>query len=113
MRKAASTVCVVTTDGTAGRFGVTVSAMTAVTADPPAVLVCVNNGNFVIPAVIENGSFCVNLLNEGQKDVSEVFAGRRSSPDGDRFRSADWLTLKTGSPGLVDAAAVLDCQLAQ
>ena len=112
MRKACSTVCVVTTDGPAGRFGVTVSAMTSVTADPPAVLVCVNSDNFVIPAVLGNGSFCVNLLNEGQREVSEVFAGRRPAPDGNRFGSADWITLETGSPGLIGAAAVLDCRLA-
>src|SRR5690625_307149 len=76
MRKVASSVCIVATDGPGGRFGVTVSAMTSVTAEPPAVLVCVNNGNFVIPAIEKNQSFSVNLLHESQRHVSDVFAGR-------------------------------------
>lgn len=113
MRKATSTVCVVTTSGPGGRYGVTVSAMTSVTADPPAVLVCVNNGNFVTPAVIKNRSFCVNLLSESQKAISEVFAGRHPSGTTDRFACAEWAVLATGSPALVGAAAVLDCRLAE
>ena len=42
MRCAASTVTVVTTAGDAGRCGVTVSAMSSISADPPSVLICVN-----------------------------------------------------------------------
>jgi flavin reductase (DIM6/NTAB) family NADH-FMN oxidoreductase RutF len=40
MRRVASSVTVVTTDGAAGRFGTTVSAFSSVSADPPTVLVC-------------------------------------------------------------------------
>ena len=41
MSRAANTVCVVTTDGPAGKFGVTVSAMTSVSIDDagPSLLV--------------------------------------------------------------------------
>lgn len=113
MRKAVSTVCVVATAGPAGRYGVTVSAMTSVTADPPSVLICINQGNFVIPAVIKNGCFSVNFLHEGQEDISEVFAGRRPAPTEDRFSCAHWENLCTGSPGLVGAAATFDCALAE
>ena len=42
MGQAATGVTVVTTDGRAGRLGVTVSAMTSVSADPPLLLICVN-----------------------------------------------------------------------
>lgn len=113
MRKAAATVCVVTTAGPAGRFGVTVSAMTSVTADPPAVLVCINKGNFVIPSVLGNRTFSVNFLRHDQRNIAEIFAGRGVEPGTDRFSFAEWETLQTGSPILVDAAASFDCELAQ
>ncbi|GEB48536.1 flavin reductase family protein [Streptomyces cacaoi] len=41
MGNAATGVTVVTTDGPHGRYGQTVSAMCSVSADPPALLVCV------------------------------------------------------------------------
>ena len=40
MRRVASSVTVVTTDGPHGRHGATVSAFCSVSADPPSVLIC-------------------------------------------------------------------------
>ncbi|MCK5324853.1 MAG: flavin reductase, partial [Woeseiaceae bacterium] len=45
MRHAVSSVSIVTTDGTHGRYGLTISSMTSVSADPPMLLVCVNRNN--------------------------------------------------------------------
>ena len=42
MSAAVTGVNLITTDGRAGRFGVTVSAMCSVSADPPILLACVN-----------------------------------------------------------------------
>lgn len=112
MRKAASSVCVVTTEGQAGRFGVTVSSMTSVSTEPPSILVCVNKDNFVAPAIHGNGAFCVNMLREDQWHISDMFAGRTKSED-DRFICASWITSKTKCPALVGAATVFDCLLAE
>lgn len=109
MRKAASSVSIVTTAGRGGRFGVTVSAMSSVSADPPTVLVCVNTENFVSQAIERNDSFCVNLLSEEHTDVSDVFAGRQHCESGDRFDCAEWTTLTTGCPALIGATAAFDC----
>lgn len=113
MRNAASGVSVVTTDGPGGRYGSTVSAMASVTADPPALLVCVHRRNLVAPAVVRNGVFCVNVLNEDQAEIAEVFAGRKLPPEADRFRHGRWLTLRTGAPALADALTAFDCELAK
>jgi len=53
---AACTVNVVTTDGPAGRHGVTVSAMVSVSADTPqrTLLVCIHHRSAVAAAVLEN-----------------------------------------------------------
>ena len=43
MSRAVVSVSIVTTNDDAGRDVVTVSSMTTVSADPPAMLVCINN----------------------------------------------------------------------
>src|ERR1700678_882103 len=57
MSHAACTVNVVTTDGVAGRHGVTVSAMVSVSADTPqpTLLVCIHHLSPVIDALLKNG----------------------------------------------------------
>ena len=113
MRCAASTVTVVTTAGSAGRSGVTVSAMSSVSADPPSVLVCVNHASPVAAAIDANGVFCVNLLTERQRAISEVFAGRLAQGRASHLASGAWTRLATGAPVLAGAAAVFDCRLAE
>jgi len=78
MSHAACTVNVVTTDGAAGRHGVTVSAMVSVSADTPqpTLLVCIHHRSAVAAAVLANGVFCVNVLRDDQAHISDNFAGR-------------------------------------
>jgi flavin reductase (DIM6/NTAB) family NADH-FMN oxidoreductase RutF len=111
MSRAAATVAVVTTDGRAGRAGVTVSALCSVSADRPALLVCVHQQSPACAAIRANGSFCVNLLRADQADISDTFAGRLKRSDGDKFGCAAWQRLATGSPALEDALVTFDCTL--
>ena len=110
MARAATAVSVVTSDGPAGRFGLTVSAITSVSAEPPLMLACIKRRN-PLPAAIEaNGVMAVNVLGEGQQHIADVFAGRSPGPNYD-FGRAEWCRAVTGSPLLIGAAAVFDCEL--
>lgn len=113
MSHTAATVSVVTTDGPAGRAGVTVSAMTSVSADTPApsLLVCVHREGSACLPILKNGVFCVNVLTDSQARISDVFAGRVATADGDRFSAADWTTMGTGSPRVADPLVAFDCRL--
>lgn len=113
MSKAANTVSVVTTDGRAGRAGVTVSALCSVSADPPSLLVCVHYLSPACAAIRDNGTFCVNLLGADQAAISETFAGRRPAPHGDRFACAEWYPMANGSPAMSDALVAFDCSVMQ
>ena len=64
MSRAVYSVVVVTTDGPAGRAGLTVSAMSSVSAHAPhpPLLICVHHLSPFAPAIIRNGVFCVNLF---------------------------------------------------
>jgi len=113
MSHAACTVNVVTTDGKAGRAGVTVSAMSSVSADTPqpTLLVCVHHKSASAAAILENGVFCVNVLRDDQSYISDTFAGRLETDDGDKFSCADWTTQRTGAPRVVDPLVAFDCRL--
>ena len=113
MRRAATGVTVVATDGAAGRHGCTVSAMSSVSADPPSLLVCVHQKSPVAQAIMENGVFSVSVLGSDHRQVSEVFAGRVRTEIGSKFACGLWGRLATGAPVLADAPAAFDCQVAE
>lgn len=113
MRNLAWTVNVVTTDGEAGRAGVTVSAMSSVSADgdAPTMLVCVHHLSQAAQRISVNRCFCVNVLRDDQSLVSETFAGRVNSRKSDKFSCAQWAPMSTGAPRLVNPLAAFDCRL--
>lgn len=111
MRGAVTGVNIVTTDGPAGRFGVTVSASCSVSAEPPQVLVCINRTSPVCEAIVKNGCFCLNTLAVGQRDLANVFAGFADEGIPYDFKAAHWKGLVTGAPGLEGAIAGFDCVL--
>jgi flavin reductase (DIM6/NTAB) family NADH-FMN oxidoreductase RutF len=113
MSHAACTVSVVTTDGVAGRHGVTVSAMVSVSADTPqpTLLVCINQASPVADAVMRNGVFCVNVLREDQVHISESFAGRAGMKGAAKFDCTRWATQVTGAPRVADGLVAFDCRV--
>lgn len=113
MRRAATPVSVVTTDGPGGRFGVTVSSLCTASADPPQVLVCVHLGGPTAPALRVNRCFAVNILDSRHRHVADSFAGRIERWRGDRFACDEWESVSTGAPVLADGLLVMDCELTQ
>jgi len=112
MARAATFVSVVTTDGEAGRYGVTVSSMTSVSADGagPSLLVCIHHKSPAAAAILQNRAFCANLLNESQQAASDIFSGRDKG-EGDRFDRITWQAGAGGQPMLAGAAASFECAL--
>ena len=112
MRGAVTGVNIVTTDGAAGRFGVTVSAFSSVSAEPPMVLVCINRRSPVSDALATNGCFSVNVLSTSHQGLADSFAGNSDSGGPYDFGAAGWNESATGAPVLSDAVAGFDCSLA-
>jgi flavin reductase (DIM6/NTAB) family NADH-FMN oxidoreductase RutF len=113
MSRAACTVNVVTTDGIAGRHGVTVSAMVSVSADTaqPTLLACIHHRSPVAQAALANGVFCVNVLRDDQAHISDHFAGRGGLKGEAKFSCAEWTTQVTGAPRVIGALVAFDCRL--
>ncbi|MBK1840463.1 flavin reductase family protein [Azospirillum sp. YIM B02556] len=85
--------------------GITANSFTSVSLDPPLVLVCIGNRSFSFPIFCSAPSFAVNLLHEGQADVSGLFASR--SPE--KFQSTGFGPKHTGAPVLADCLTWFDC----
>jgi flavin reductase (DIM6/NTAB) family NADH-FMN oxidoreductase RutF len=112
MAALANGVSIVTTDGTAGKFGLTVSAVTSVSAEPPLLLACINRKNLAVAAIIKNHRFAVNILNAQSQDIAQVFAGRATQGEGYDFDRHAWSEgAALGLPVLLDATASFECEL--
>ena len=89
--------------------GMTVSAFTEVSLEPPLVLVCAEKSSNTHPVIAEGGVFAVNILARNQAALSDKFASKRDEHL--RFEGVDWTTAETGAPILADTVAALDCRV--
>jgi flavin reductase (DIM6/NTAB) family NADH-FMN oxidoreductase RutF len=102
----ASGVTVVTgVSPTNGLVGVTATAFSSVSLDPPLVSVCLGKETACLGAFTEGAHFTVNILSSGQKSLSETFA-RRSK---DKFAGVDYQLGENGCPRFSGCLAVLEC----
>lgn len=108
----AASVQIVTTDGAAGRAGFTATAFSAVSDEPPIVLVCVNRSSHSNGIIKQNGVFCVNTLGGDAEKFAQIFSGQIDLPDGkDKFDGIELKTGVSGSPILPNVLASMDCKL--
>lgn len=111
MGQVATGVSIVSTDGPAGRFAMTVSAFSSVSADPPIVLACINRKSPLATAIRGNGVFCINVLGADQAGIADRFAGRPRHGRAYDFSAANWRGDEARPPRLGDAVAAFDCDL--
>lgn len=103
----ASGVTVMTTTAANGQErGMTVSAFSALSLDPPLVLVCLDRQTLHLQDFL-TGTFAVNILRENQKEVSIQFATR----NGDRWGETGHTIGETGAPLLNGCLATIECDV--
>lgn len=102
----ATGVTVTTVEGTDGTpEGLTVNSFTAVSLDPPLVLVCIDKSATAHVHFMAARGFAVNVLAENQIDLSRHFA----TYTGDRFEGLEWRAGLHGAPILDGILASLEC----
>ncbi len=89
--------------------GMTVSAFSEVSLDPPLVLVCADQASNTHALIAEAGVFAVNVLARGQEALSRLFASKQDEDR--RFQGLAWGTGATGAPLLPGSIAQLDCRV--
>lgn len=102
-------VTIVTVKAGDKTHGLTVSAFASVSAEPPLIMIIIENRHRAHALLEEpDAVFAVNILGEGQDELSNRFAWVK---DEDRFALGDWTQKTTGAPILADALAWLDCRI--
>lgn len=108
LRQFPAGVTVVTTRDDEGRpAGLTASAFTSVSLDPPLVLVCIDHAATAYPALERRGWFAVNVLGKSQEHLSRRFA----ASGGDKFAGVAFREGQAGLPILEDVVAALECRV--
>ena len=111
MRQLTGGVSVITVGRGKDISGMTVTSVSSLSVDPPALIVSVNRGASSWPLLKRYGFFGVNILTSDQIDIAERFTGKDGLRGADRFAGAHWTTRVSGVPLLTDALAVIDCEV--
>jgi flavin reductase (DIM6/NTAB) family NADH-FMN oxidoreductase RutF len=109
MRHLAGGVSVITSGRGNDRNGLTATSVSSLSTEPASLIVCINRNCSMLPQLREQGTFGVNILAAGHRDVADRFAGRCGVSGAARFAGAEWIELVTGAPLLIDALAAIDC----
>ena len=111
MRHLAGGVSVITAGRGRDISGMTVTSVSSLSVEPPALIVSVNRESSSWPLVKRYGFFDVNILTSDQIDIAECFTGKGGLKGADRFAGARWTTRASGVPLLVGALAAIDCEV--
>jgi flavin reductase (DIM6/NTAB) family NADH-FMN oxidoreductase RutF len=104
----ASGVTVVTTKDADGKLhGLTVSAFSSVSMNPPLILVCILKNTGSYSSFEESKSFVVNILDESQQQISNHFASHLH----DKFSGQHYQLNESGLPVIANCLASLECIL--
>jgi flavin reductase (DIM6/NTAB) family NADH-FMN oxidoreductase RutF len=102
-------VTVVTTrDADGAPCGLTASAFTSVSLNPPLVLVCIDHAATAYRAFMQADWFAVNILAKGQEHLSRLFA----TTGADKFTGVAFRDGQGRVPILDDVVATLECKVA-
>ena len=111
MRQLTGGVSVITVGRGKDISGMTVTSVSSLSVDPPALIVSVNRGASSWPLLKRYGFFGVNILTSDQIDIAERFSGKDGIKGAGRFAGSEWTTRASGVPLLSGALAAVDCQV--
>lgn len=104
----ASSVTVISARDAAGRdHGMTVSAFSSVSLEPPLVLACIDRTASIYETLMKTEFIGVSILSESQESCSRRFAEK----DADRFDDLEIVRGTHGVALLKDALAHLECRI--
>lgn len=111
LRQFASGVTVVTAEHDGELHGITVSAFSSISLDPPIIMVAINTASSFTQYIVEAEHFAVHILSADQQELSTRFAA--SLPWREKYRELRVEAGPTGAPTIDGVLAVIECTLDQ
>ena len=102
-----SGIVIITANTETGPIGFTCQSFTSLSLDPPLITFNPARSSTSWPKIRETASFCVNILDSGQQELSRTFA----KSGADKFANLEYHNTEMGNPVLEDALAWVDCTL--
>jgi len=90
-------------------MGMTVSAFTEVSLDPPLILVCADKSSNTQTLIEESRAFAVQVLRRDQEALSNLFASKKDEHR--RFDAVEYRSGVTGAPLLSGVIVAFDCRV--
>lgn len=114
MRALAGAVAILATeDPDHGCCGLTATAVCSFSADPPSLLVCINQKSSMAASFREGSPFSINLPATDQEHVARAFGGMTTARGVARFSAGSWARGESGAPVLIGARAVFECSVGE
>jgi flavin reductase (DIM6/NTAB) family NADH-FMN oxidoreductase RutF len=110
LRRFPAAVSVITSADRDRRHGMTATAVTSLSLDPPSLIVCINQSTLLHDIMLLARRFCVNVLRREQAALSSAFSG--AVPAEERFGLGNWMTSAEGVTYLADAQINIFCKKA-
>jgi flavin reductase len=107
----ATGVSVMTTIVDGVPHGMTASAVSSVSLDPPLVLVCVARDALMATRVLDGGVFALSFLAEDQSGAASAFADPERTKGAAEFADVARRTEATGAPVLDGNVGWVDCRV--
>ncbi|OOR99887.1 4-hydroxyphenylacetate 3-monooxygenase, reductase component [Haemophilus paracuniculus] len=104
-------VSIVTSNGKAGKVGITVSSVCSVSDSPPTLLFCINQSSDLHDIIAQNRQVCVNVLSHEQEELAKHFACMLDSTMEQRFSWDIWQESEQGLPLLKGAISTLQGEI--
>ncbi|MBP0949517.1 flavin reductase family protein [Pseudomonas alliivorans] len=103
-----SGVTVITTLNDEGEVvGLTASAFSSLSMDPPLVLFCPNYSSDSYATLIKSRRFAIHLLSGSQQEEAYAFARKGKL----KAEGIEWTLSELGNPLLNNATAIIECEL--
>ncbi|RJS61835.1 flavin reductase family protein [Bacillus sp. PK3_68] len=90
-------------------YGITASAVSSVSLDPPMLLICANRSTGTCHAISKKGSFTVNILAEQQSELAMQFARANT----EKFKGVEMSYGELGNPVLNGTLAQVECRVVE
>lgn len=111
MRRLAAGVSIISTGSPEGPVGITATAVTSLSAEPPSLLCCVHSNLALGQAIRASELFCVNILRSDQEPLARRFAGMDGARGAEKFTQGTWVELADGTPALEGTLVTFICRL--
>jgi flavin reductase (DIM6/NTAB) family NADH-FMN oxidoreductase RutF len=102
-------ITVVTGRSDSGPVGFLGLSAAHVTANPPTMLVSIDQKTSALAGILSHRCFAINYLPANADALANDFSGKGASTGAGRFVEGEWGTLSSGAPILKNALGVFDC----